>query len=75
MISRRAVRLIAVMLEGFSFYWEKGFFQLLVTANDSLKATVGGNQLNADFSGLGFLIASRQRLLQTQEKLHSVLWA
>ena len=34
-------------------------------------ATVGGNQLNAELSGWGFVIGSRQRLLQ---QLHSVSW-
>ena len=32
-----------------------------------------GNKLNTDVSGWGFLIASRQRLLQTVEQLHSDL--
>ena len=32
-----------------------------------------GNKLNTDVSGWGFLIASRQQLLQTVEQFHSDL--
>ena len=34
--------------------------------------TVGGNQLNAELGGWGFLIGPRQRLLH--ENLRSILW-